>query len=262
MVLAASARERGTAMMSRGGLRHAAKRWLPSPLADWIRRSGLAVWPPVGTIRFGSLRRLRPISERHGFDRGLPLDRYYIERFLERNARDIGGRVLEIREDLYASRFAEMSRIEALDILDVDRSNAHATLYADLTHSDEVPPDAFDCIICTQTINVVFDFRAALSTLTAALRSGGVLLITVPGISRQLTDEAPEDSWRFTSISFRRVLEELFAPEDVSVETYGNVLTAAGFLYGVASKELRQSELDFRDERYEVIIGARAVKRG
>jgi len=46
------------------------------------------------------------------------------------------------------------------------------------------------------------------------------------------------------------------------VETYGNVLTAAGFLYGVASKELRQSELDFRDERYEVIIGARAVKRG
>ena len=244
-------------------LRETAKRWLPSPVADSIRRRHLAAWPPVRTLRFGSLRRLRPVSEQHGFDRGLPVDRYYIERFLEPKARDIGGAVLEIKEDLYANRFAEPSRIQSLDILDIDRDNAQATLYGDLTHPSALAENAFDCIICTQTIHVIFDFRAALSALTQALRPGGVLLLTTPGVSRRLTgEEAGEDSWRFTRSSFGRVLEELFAPDDISVESYGNVLTAAAFLYGVASEELRRSELDFRDDRYEVIIGARAVKRG
>ena len=56
----------------------------PTPLHSWLR-----VWlkrytsgPRVGRVRFGSLRRLTPISRAFGFDRGLPIDRYYIERFL------------------------------------------------------------------------------------------------------------------------------------------------------------------------------------
>src|SRR5690348_8634455 len=36
----------------------------------------------VGRVNFGDLRRLKPISVVWGFDRGRPVDRYYIEQFL------------------------------------------------------------------------------------------------------------------------------------------------------------------------------------
>ena len=42
------------------------------------------------------LRRLAPVSDKWGHDRGTPVDRWYIERFLERQAGDIRGRVLSL----------------------------------------------------------------------------------------------------------------------------------------------------------------------
>ena len=43
--------------------------------------------PPVGKVAFGDLRRLTPISSK-GFDRGRPIDRYYIEAFLAAHSND------------------------------------------------------------------------------------------------------------------------------------------------------------------------------
>jgi hypothetical protein len=37
---------------------------------------------PGRSVRWGNLRRLRPFSDRYGCDRGTPIERYYIERFL------------------------------------------------------------------------------------------------------------------------------------------------------------------------------------
>jgi hypothetical protein len=45
------------------------------------------------------------------------------------------------------------------------------------------------------------------------------------------------------------------------VQTFGNVLTAAGFLYGLAASDLRADDLGARDPLYEVIVGLRGVKR-
>ena len=39
------------------------------------------------------VRRVMPISKKHGFDRGTPIDRYYTESFLEAHQADIQGRV-------------------------------------------------------------------------------------------------------------------------------------------------------------------------
>jgi hypothetical protein len=68
------------------------------------------------------------------------------------------------------------------------------------------------------------------------------------------------DYWRFTSLSARRLLEELSPGDKVTVEPYGNVLTATAFLYGIAAEELRRRELDPHDVDYELMIGLRAVK--
>src|SRR5262249_6056962 len=72
--------------------------------------------PPIGRVRFGSFRRVTPISREFGFDRGLPVDRYYIEQFLSVHADDIRNRVLEIGDDTYMRRFGG-SRVTKGDVL-------------------------------------------------------------------------------------------------------------------------------------------------
>ncbi len=56
-------------------------------------------------IRFGSLHRLKPVSRLFGFDRGQPIDRYYIEHFLQSHVNDIRGRVLEVGDRDYMCKF-------------------------------------------------------------------------------------------------------------------------------------------------------------
>ena len=56
------------------------------------------------------------------------------------------------------------------------------------------------------------------------------------------------------------MLQEVFAPEQVFVETFGNVLSAVCSLEGLAAEELRPEELDYRDRDFEVVVAARAVK--
>ena len=61
-------------------------------------------------------------------------------------------------------------------------------------------------------------------------------------------------------MSAAQLFEEVFQPADVTVESYGNVLSAAGFLYGLAAEELSQSELDVRDPDYPLVVAVKAVK--
>jgi SAM-dependent methyltransferase len=228
----------------------------------------LLAWPPVGTVRFGSLRRLEPISDDFGFERGTPVDRYYIERFLTEHRADLRGAVLEIGEDRYSRSIGgwtgtktDASRIDSVDVLDVRAANPRATIVADLAEADHVPGEAFDCIVCTQTLMLVYDMNAAIATLHRLLKPGGVLLLTVAGISRLCGIESGEwhDYWRFTSPSLNRLFADSFAG-DVEVRGYGNVLAAVASLHGLAMGELRPEELDVHDARYEVILGARALR--
>lgn len=241
-------------------LRYLASRYVPQVIADRLRP--VTHWPPPVLVRWGSFRRLKPVSPNHGWDRGTPIDRHYIEDFLRScsDRGDIRGRALEVKSDMYTSRFSTPSSVVRIDIVDRDVTNAASTIVGDLTLGSTLPRETFDCIICTQTIHVIYDFRAVLASLQSALRPAGVLLLTMPGVSAAVAEGDDGDYWRFTTTSVRLLLEELFSPEQVSVCAYGNVLTAAAFLYGLAAGELRPSELAFHDPRYEVLIAARAMK--
>ncbi|NIV33023.1 MAG: methyltransferase, partial [Anaerolineae bacterium] len=85
------------------------RRWLR------IKRQGYDDIPPVGGVRFGGLRRVTPISQRFGYDRGRPIDRYYIEGFLAQHANDVRGRVLEIGDDSYTRQFGG-NRVTTRDV--------------------------------------------------------------------------------------------------------------------------------------------------
>lgn len=241
-----------------------ARRTLPVSVRRWLqaRWRDRTYCPPVGWVRFGSLRRLIPISRVWGYDRGRPIDRYYIEKFLAHHAADIRGRVLEIGDDAYTRKFGG-HRVTQRDVLHVREGNPKATIVADLTCADQIPSDTVDCIIFTQTLQLIFDVRAALWTLHRIMKPGGVLLATFPGISRASDSGWGDDwYWSFTPRSAQRLFEAIFPQPNVRVEAYGNVLAAISFLHGLAVEDLRAEELDQRDPGYEVSITVRAVKPG
>ncbi|WP_404783271.1 glycosyltransferase [Altericista sp. CCNU0014] len=236
---------------------------LPAALRYWlgVRWHRRKIRPWIGWVRFGALRRLTPISNNFGFERGQPLDRYYIEQFLSSQSGDIRGRVLEIRDPGYTYKFGG-DRVTQSDVLDADENNPTATLIADLTRAERVESDVFDCIILTQTLQFIYDIQSALKTLYRILKPGGVLLMTLPSISQfDPTDTGRwGDYWRFTTYSARRLVAECFPGDRLDVKAYGNVLTVTAFLYGVAAEELSQAELVYQDPKYELLIAVRAVK--
>lgn len=214
--------------------------------------------PAVGTVRWGELRRTSPFSRCFGYDRGTPVDRYYIEAFLSSWSADIKGHVLEIKDSGYTTRFGG-SRVTASDVLDIDPGNPAATIIADLDAAAELPDEQFDCIILTQTLQFVYRPEAAFRDLHRSLKPGGVLLLTVPGLTPVKTRDM-KWYWSFTNLVVQRLLAEHFLPENIQLTTYGNLLSATAFLHGLCGEELRPDELALYDPDYQVIIAARAVR--
>lgn len=215
--------------------------------------------PAVGTVRFGDFRRLEPISREYGFDRGSPIDRYYIEKYLGSKGSLITGRVLEIGERLYTDMFGQ--NVAQSDMLHVLEGIEGTTYVDDLSDGSTLPSNAFDCVILTQTLHLIFDMKRALQTIYRILKPGGTLLVTVPGIT-QVSDADWNDTWYWalTSNSARKLSCEVFPPAGVEVTAYGNVLAATSFLQGLAAEELKPHELDFYDREYQVTIGIAARK--
>lgn len=226
-----------------------------------ISQQGLVRWPPVGRVTHEALWRLQPISRVFGLDRGKPIDRYYIERFLATHSSAIKGRVLEIADDAYTRQFGG-AKVTRSDVLHVDNV-PEATIVADLTRADHLPSDTFDCIILTQTLLVIYDIHAALRTVHRLLKPNGVLLATVPGIAKISRYDAERwgDYWRFTAYSARRMAGEVFADANIQVQAHGNVLAAIALLHGLAQQDLTQAELDYHDPDYHLVVTIRAVKR-
>jgi SAM-dependent methyltransferase len=219
---------------------------------DW-RRSR----PP----NLGDLRRTTPIDPNWGYERGKPIDRMYVERFLSAHSEDIRGHVLEIGAPDYTRKLG--AHVEKVDVLHAKAGNPEATIVGDLVDAPQIPSDTFDCAILTQVLQYVYEVQAALRTIHRILAPGGVLLATVPGITKISTadDELWGEWWHYTARSLSRLAEEAFGEGNAEVRAYGNVLTAAAFLYGLAPSDLRHEELEAEDPLYEVILGLRAVKR-
>jgi SAM-dependent methyltransferase len=219
----------------------------------------LPVTPPVGQVRFGDLRRTTPIGTDFGYRRGGPVDRHYIEHFLNTHRADICGRVLEIGDDSYTRRFGG-DRVVQADVLHVDPEAPGVTFVGDLADGGFLPSDTFDCVVLTQTLHLVYDFAAALRTLERILRPGGVLLMTVPGISNVDGGEWGR-TWHysFTQHSVAQMCGDCFTGA-ATVASYGNILAAIAFLHGLGVDELTPDELDYQHIEYSLIHGVRVAK--
>lgn len=251
---------------ARDAVRAVATKILPASTRDWLReqqrRLGLQS-VPVGSVDFGSLDRLSPISPIFGKDRDLlSVERYYIEQFLGKYAADVKGRTLEMGDPAYTIRFGG-DRVTQPDVLNYVEGNPQATIVADLTNAPHIPTGSFDCIIITQTLQMIFEIEKCIAEMHRILKPGGVVLATSHGMSRVARREGVDDwgeYWHFTSQSKRRLFGAAFGRENVAIETYGNVLSCVANLHGLAARELRPDQIDFNDPNYELLVCARAVK--
>jgi SAM-dependent methyltransferase len=246
----------GSGRQARGPTFH----WLPSGARDWLaaRWRNLRLWPRRGFIRFGSLRRLTPISRNHGYDRGTPLNRVYIEQFLNRHASDVHGRVLEFGDDGYTRRFG-CDRVTRSDVMSAEEDSCNATFVGDLASASHLPSNVFDCVVITEVLELVYDLPGALRTLYRILKPGGVVLATMSGLAPIYAADW-KWYWLLTPASAERLFKDHFATVGIEIETHGNVLIAIAFLHGVAAEELAPRDFDYTDPFYPVVIAVRAVK--
>jgi SAM-dependent methyltransferase len=200
-----------------------------------------------------------PVSRRFGYDRGTPIDRLYIERFLAESSQDIQGRVLELGDSTYSRRFG--SHVTRQDVLHVNDTEK-ATIVGDLAQSTTLPDSAFDCIVLIQTLHLIYDLGPAIQNIRRALLPGGVALVTVPGVSSVDRGEwGASWYWSLTELAAKRLFAEVFGSDNVEVATFGNLYAASCFLQGLAVEEADPSLLSVSDATYPVIVTVRAVRR-
>jgi glycosyltransferase involved in cell wall biosynthesis/SAM-dependent methyltransferase len=220
------------------------------------QRGGSA--PRVGSFRFGDFASVAPACADFGYTRGLPIDRYYVEAFLAGRSPDIRGRALEIGDASYCRRFGEVAH---QDVLHVDAGAPEATITGDLSQTGVLPLGVYDCMVITQTLHLIYDMPAAIREMHRALKPGGVLLLTSPGISRiDRGDWKNTWYWSLTEASIRRLFFEAFGDENCDVGVHGNVYAATCFLQGLALDEVDRKKLDVLDPSFPLILTVRACK--
>lgn len=145
--------------------------------------------------------------------------------------------------------------------MDIDETNPEATIVGDLADAKSLPENTFDCVVLTQTLQLIYDVEAAIDNIYRALKPGGVLLMTVPGITHVPYERLRKTwYWSFTESSARRICETVFPKASISIEQSGNVLTASALLHGLVTEDLKEKELTYQDRDYQLIIAVRAVK--
>lgn len=231
----------------------------PAQVANRIRRKLGMPMAGEGSNALDLLPR-QPVSTAFGYDRGGPIDRYFIEKFLQENTTKIFGRVLEIGDNSYTRQFGGASAIQS-DVLHIDAQATDATIIGDLVNLQQVADNSFDCIILTQTLHLIYNYAAALNTCSRILKPGGCLLLTVPGISHIAQDEWGKLwQWSFTPNSVRQALADAFPDSLPAINRYGNVKLAAAFLYGYGLPEVSAEDLAYVDEHFPLVITAAILK--
>lgn len=110
-----------------------------------------------------------------------------------------------------------------------------------------------------QTLQYLFDVRAAMTTPFRVHKPGGILLLTVLSIRSQFDGRAWY--WWFTLVGFCRVLSEFFRPDAASVDVYGSLFVVTVFHFRIVVDELKPSDLSILEIEFPVVVLARAIRR-
>lgn len=201
----------------------------------------------------------KPISKRFGRERGTPIDRIYIERFLKENRHKIQGTVMEIASSEYTKSFGH--DVEKSLILHVNGWGKEV-MKGNLETGEGIIENSVDCLICTQTIQFIYDVHKAVHNIYTLLKPGGTALITAHCLGQiSLYDYYNwGEYWRFTDQSMRRIFSEDFGNEAVNVKMWGNMKTAIAYQYGLCAEDLIAEDFEMNSVQFPLLITVVAEK--
>ncbi len=206
-----------------------------------------------------TLNTTKPLSDLYGLDRGEAIDRFFIEKFLSENKESITGKCLELLNNDYTTKYG--NNVSISDILDIDSTNTNATICGDIKNLHQLQDNQYDCIILTQVLQFIDDCDSAISECHRILKKDGVLLVTVPSVSRiDCVSGVDGDYWRFTKASSKYLFEKYFDKNKITIESNGNAVLGAKFLLGFAQEEVSKKQLEYNDPNFPLLITIKACK--
>ena len=147
-----------------------------------------------------------------------------------------------------------------VDILDVYARNPRADIIDDLQTCRSIADDTYDCVILTQVLHYIPDTAAAVEQIARILKPGGVLLLTVPGITQNVSNHDGDLMWSFFESGIRRVLAGRFDSRRMLTSSHGNAGLAASFLMGLTAPDVPKALYAVQDPEYPIVVTARAIK--
>jgi SAM-dependent methyltransferase len=202
------------------------------------------------------------IANDFGFSRGTPIDRWYIHKFFLDNASLIRGSCLEFGELAYLNKYGgNLNNNVIFNYSDIAllKNNEIA---GDLTKYLHLPESKFDCIVCVNVINFIYDINAALQGLKKMLKDDGYLIITVAGPCAHISRFDMirwGDYWRFTD----KALEFYLTQGGFEVKkliSFGNPDSVNAQINGYCASDLSENSLSNNHEDYQLVICAVASK--
>lgn len=200
---------------------------------------------------------LKPSSTRFGLERGKPIDRVFIERFIEENKDIIRGVVVEIGDDRYMTKYSK--NIDEPIIMHV---NGWGGMKGNLATGEGIVDDFADCVICTQTLQHIYDIHSCIKNIYRILKPGGTALITNGCITELSLFDYHNwgEYWKFTDMAAKELFLEYFDEGNVKVISYGNAKAAVAFLYGISAEEMPEDTFEYFDEQFPVVVSVCACK--
>lgn len=202
---------------------------------------------------------LIPTSKRFGLERGTAIDRFYIEKFLNEHREYIKGSVMEIADNRYTKMFTE--NITESVVMHVN-GWGEGVIQGNLATGEGIIENSIDCLICTQTIQFIYDVHNVVRNIYKLLKPNGRVLLTAAAIAQLSLYDYKNwgEYWRFTDQSMKKLFQEAFKAEQIEVYTYGNMKAAIAFMYGMCQEEIKQSDLDYQDGQFPMIVAVHARK--
>lgn len=128
------------------------------------------------------------------------LFRHYQDMFLERHGPKVEGRVIEIGAEPHYHHQRFFPNADPYLTSNISDVRGSVDLIVDVTDMAGIPSDSLDGLVCVSVLEHVSRPERAFAEIRRALRSGGMVILTVP-FAFPYHDEI--DYWRMTGDCFR-----------------------------------------------------------